>query len=132
MSCVEGPQRSDAGEARTRAPSVLSQALPLSHCTPVFTDNLCKQFGPRSGPTFCRALSGSKLFDNLKVFLKEFFKKDIFEKNQGTPIKHAKLHAGKCFPHFFFFFFFLKIIRASNSLDPDQVRNSVCNQVISR
>ena len=26
-------------------------------------DNLCKQFGPRSGQTFCRAWSGSKLFD---------------------------------------------------------------------
>ena len=27
MSCSEGPQRSDAGEARTRGPSVLSQAV---------------------------------------------------------------------------------------------------------
>ena len=26
-------------------------------------DNLCKQFGPRSGPIKCQALSGSKLFD---------------------------------------------------------------------
>ena len=35
-------------------------------------DNLCKQFGPRSG---------SKLFDTLVVFLKEFSKKVDFEKN---------------------------------------------------
>ena len=31
------------------------------------TDNLCEQFGPRSGSTFCWAYSGSNLF------LKEFF-----------------------------------------------------------
>ena len=30
-------------------------------------DNLCKQFGSRLGPTFCRAWSGSKLFDTLMV-----------------------------------------------------------------
>ena len=28
-------------------------------------DNICKQFGPRSGPIECRFLSGSKLFDTL-------------------------------------------------------------------
>ena len=33
-------------------------------------DNFWKQFGPRSGPTFCRAWSGTKLFDTLNVFLK--------------------------------------------------------------
>ena len=38
-------------------------------------DNFCKQFGPRSGPTECRALSVSNLFDTLMVFLKEFFEK---------------------------------------------------------
>ena len=32
-------------------------------------DNLCKQFGPRSGPL----KMGSKLFDILMVFLKELF-----------------------------------------------------------
>ena len=42
-------------------------------------DNLCKQFGPRSGPTKCRAWSGSKLFDTLTVYLKEFFEKVDFE-----------------------------------------------------
>ena len=45
-------------------------------------DILCKQFGTRSGLTKCRAWSGSKLFDILKVILKEFFEKDDFEKNQ--------------------------------------------------
>ena len=30
-------------------------------------DNLCKQFGPRPGPTSCRARPGSKLFDTLMV-----------------------------------------------------------------
>ena len=54
-------------------------------------DNLCKQFGPRSGATKCRAWSGSKLFDTLMVFLKEFFEKVAFEKSQQTTKKHAKL-----------------------------------------
>ena len=35
-------------------------------------DNLCKQFGPRLGPTECWSLSGSKPFDTLIVFLNEF------------------------------------------------------------
>ena len=45
-------------------------------------DNLYKQFGPRSGRTTCLARSGSKLFDTLMVFLKEFFEKVDFEKTQ--------------------------------------------------
>ena len=48
--------------------------------------NFRKQFEPRSGPTKCRAWSGSKLFDTLMVFLKI-----SFEKNQQTTKKHAKL-----------------------------------------
>ena len=40
-----------------------------------FADNLCKHFGSRSGPTKSRAWSGSKLFDTLMVFLKDFSKK---------------------------------------------------------
>ena len=43
-------------------------------------DNLCKQFGPRSGPTKCRACSGTKLFGTLMVFLKDIFLKVDFEK----------------------------------------------------
>ena len=55
--------------------------------------DLYEQFGPRSGPTKRRAWSGSKLFDSLMVFLKEFFEKDDFEKKnqQTTEKKHAKL-----------------------------------------
>ena len=41
---------------------------------------LCKQFGPRSGPTELRSWSGSKPFDTLIEFLKEFFEKVNFEK----------------------------------------------------
>ena len=44
------------------------------------SDNFCKQFGSRSGPTKCRAWSGSKLFDTLMVFLKDFFENGDFEK----------------------------------------------------
>ena len=44
----------------------------------------CKQLGPRSGPTICRARFGSKLYDTLIVFVKEIFEKFHFEKNQMT------------------------------------------------
>ena len=37
--------------------------------------NFCKKFGPRSGPTKCWSWSGSKLFDTVIAFLKEFFEK---------------------------------------------------------
>ena len=47
-------------------------------------DNHCKQFGPRSGPTECWSWSGSRLLDTLMVFLKEFFEKVNFDKNQQT------------------------------------------------
>ena len=40
-------------------------------------DNLCKQIRPRSGPTKCRACSGSNLFDTQMVLLKEFFSKKM-------------------------------------------------------
>ena len=46
-----------------------------------FGDNLCKQFGPKSGPTKCLAWYGSKLFGTLMVFLKNFLKKVDFEKS---------------------------------------------------
>ena len=47
-----------------------SFSLRLTFCLPVSsTDDFCKQFGPRSGPTKRRARSGSKLFGNLMVFL---------------------------------------------------------------
>ena len=43
------------------------------------TDNLCKQFGRRSGPKEQQSLSGSKLFDRLIVFLKDFLVKVSIE-----------------------------------------------------
>ena len=42
-------------------------------------------------PTKRRAWSGFKLFDSLVVFLKEFYEKVDFEKNQQTKQKYAKL-----------------------------------------
>ena len=40
-------------------------------CLPAMSaDNLCKQFGPRSGPTKCQARSGSKLSDIPMVLIK--------------------------------------------------------------
>ena len=52
-------------------------------------DNLCKQFGPRSGPTEDQAQQnvGPYLDQNcltLMVFLTEFFRKVYCEKNQTT------------------------------------------------
>ena len=46
------------------------------------TDNLCKQFGPRSGPT--------ELFDALIVLLKELFDKVNFEKSADDKKKTGK------------------------------------------
>ena len=43
-------------------------------------DKFYKQYGPRSGVIKRQAWSGSKLFDTLIVFLKEFFEKVDFEK----------------------------------------------------
>ena len=54
-------------------------------------DNLCKQFGPRPGPTKCRAWSGFKLLDTLMIFLKEFFENINFEKNQQNDEKSGKI-----------------------------------------
>ena len=54
-------------------------------------DNLCKQFEPRSGPTKCRAWSGTKLFDTLMVFLKEYFWKSWFWKKSADDKKACKI-----------------------------------------
>ena len=60
-------------------------------------DNLCKQFGPRSGLTKRRAWSGSKLFDTLMVFLKDFpFEKVNLKKKKKkkkNPPQMTKKHA---------------------------------------
>ena len=54
-----------------------------SLCLPVSSaDNVCKQFGPRSG---------SKLFDILIVFLKDFFQKVNFEKKTADDKKAGKI-----------------------------------------
>ena len=54
-------------------------------------DNLSKKFGPRLVLTKCLARSGSKLYDNLMVFLKAFFVKLLLKKNQKTTKKQTKL-----------------------------------------
>ena len=77
-----------------RNSTLLFMSLRLNLCVLMsFVDNLCKQFGPRSGPTLCRAWSGSNVFATLMVFLKEFFKNVNFEKNQRTTKKRVKLHS---------------------------------------
>ena len=48
-------------------------------------DILYKQIAPRSAGTECQFLSGSKTYDTLMVFLKDFFKE--FRRRQ---YKHAK------------------------------------------
>ena len=58
-------------------------------------DNFYKLFGPKSGPTKHQAWSGSKLFDTLMVFLKEFFEKVDFEKNSADDKKHEKFPRGQ-------------------------------------
>ena len=54
-------------------------------------DKFCKQFGPRSGPTKCLSCSGSKLFDTLIEFLKEFFEKVDLEKKSADGNKSMKI-----------------------------------------
>ena len=46
--------------------------------------------GPRSGPTKRRSLSGSKPFDTLIVFLKDYSETINFENNQQTTAKKMK------------------------------------------
>ena len=50
-------------------------------------DNLCEQFGPRSGPTKRLAWSGST---DARYFLKEFFEKVNFEKKSADYRKIMK------------------------------------------
>ena len=54
-------------------------------------NNLCKRIGHRSGLTIHRVWSGSNLFDTHMVFLKNFFEKVGFEKNQQTTKKVWKI-----------------------------------------
>ena len=70
-------------------------------------DSLCKQFWPRSDLTKHQAWSGSKLFDTLIIFLKEFFENDSFEKKSADNKKKNM----QCFP--------------ASSLDPYQALHFV-------
>ena len=49
---------------------------------PTCADNLCKQFGPRSGLTNCQALSGSNLLDILKELLENLDLENYVEKSE--------------------------------------------------
>ena len=85
------------------------QLVSLSLCLPVWSADTCslgKQFGPRSG---------SKLFDILMVFMKYFFQKVNFEKNQQrtknmknypicNELMNSKIHEHSCKILYFMFF----------------------------
>ena len=60
----------------------MSSAKTLSGAYQSYAADLCKQFGPRSGPTKRRAWSGSKLLDIEMVFQKEFLEKVDFERKK--------------------------------------------------
>ena len=70
--------------------------LILILCLPVSSaDNLCKKYGPKSGPTKCRALSGSKLFDDDGIPEICFLKKLIKEKINRQQKRMQNYPAGK-------------------------------------
>ena len=46
--------------------------------------DLCNQFAPWSGPTERQAWSGSKMFDKLMLFLKEYFEKSNADDKKNT------------------------------------------------
>ena len=85
------------GQAKTQISLIIQLVCsvffePLTVCLPVSSAYyLGKQFGPRSGPANRRACSGSKLFDILMVFLKEFFQKVNNEKKSAEDKKNEKL-----------------------------------------
>ena len=55
-----------------------------------YADNLCKLFGPRSGPTKNWACSRSNFFNALVVFLKEFWIQLILKKVKTQQRNHEK------------------------------------------
>ena len=57
-------------------------------------DDFCEQIGPRSGLIKLWSWYGSNLFDTRIVFLKEFFEKVDFDKNQQTTKEHLKYFQG--------------------------------------
>ena len=57
-------------------------------------DDICKQFGSRSGPTQGRAWSGSKLLDTLMLFPKKYFEtKKSLKISADDKKDHEKLHS---------------------------------------
>ena len=65
-----------------------SPCASIHDCDLMSADNLCKQFGPRSGPTECRPdLNPNRLTLSLIVFLKDFFEKVNFEKSEQMTTK---------------------------------------------
>ena len=59
------------------------------------THKLCQQIQLRSGPTKCRALSGSDLSHTQMVFQKEFLKKLILKKISRRQKKMKKFPESK-------------------------------------
>ena len=89
----------------------------LIHCLLVSSaHSLCKQIRPRSGPTFCRALAGSNVFDTHMVLLKEFFEKADFEKKSADNKIHEKILRGQ--PAYLC----PLLVTFANRLDPDQAQ----------
>ena len=64
------------------------------------SDNLCKQFVPRSGPTERRTRPGSKLFDTLKVFLKVIFENIDLKRKSANDKRLQFYPVGKEFKTF--------------------------------
>ena len=62
---------------------VLTSCFVFNPLPALSADNLCKQFGLRSGPTKCRAWSGSKLFETQMVLKQS----NIQRVKYGTIIK---------------------------------------------
>ena len=61
-----------------------------------FADNLCKQFGPKSGPTFGLSLIWIQTVRHSDgIFLKEFYKKVDIEKNQQITKSMQNYPVGK-------------------------------------
>ena len=74
MSCSRTTTQWRRWGSNLRPFGLESSTLPLSHCAPILllsADNLFKQFKSRSGPTKCRAWSGSNIFVTWMV-LKKF------------------------------------------------------------
>ena len=112
-------------------------------------DNLCKQFGSRSGPTLSQAWSGSKLLDTLMVFLKNFFEKVNFEKKMCmTKTCKIKLEETKhycsslsysyhfiCiwfFPILFLFLYGCSSLPPPPPTSPNMQRNSIWKVVLNQ